>query len=173
MLIECSVEHGLQRPGCRQGGRLACGGAMGQRPRRTAWNMLCMSVTCPTSQSRGWLKLGALCQVRAGGGEKWSHMTGAEAAGCRQGGRLLARVRCSALGQRRAYREHASHARDLRDVPVQRLVEAGGVLPGAERGRARNVQRAWGSEAAGCRQGRRLACGAVARCGSGLGVRRT
>ena len=35
----------------------------------------------------------------------------------------------------RAYREHVSHACDLRDVPVQGLVEAGGVLPGVERGR--------------------------------------
>ena len=35
----------------------------------------------------------------------------------------------------RAYLEHVSHVRNLRDVPVQGLVETGGVLPGAERGR--------------------------------------
>ena len=35
--------------GDRQGGRLACGGAMGQRPGRTA-NMYPMLVTCATSQ---------------------------------------------------------------------------------------------------------------------------
>ena len=40
---------GAEAAGCRQGGRLACGGAMGQRPGRTV-NMYPMSVTCPTSQ---------------------------------------------------------------------------------------------------------------------------
>ena len=46
---------GAAEAGCRQGGRLVCGGAMGQRSGRTR-NMLCMFVTCATSQSRGWLK---------------------------------------------------------------------------------------------------------------------
>jgi len=53
---------------------------------------------------------------------------------------------------------HAKHARDLRDVPVQGLVEAGGVLPGAERGGRGMLRRACGVEAAGCRQGGRLVC---------------
>ena len=56
-----------------------------------------------------------------------------------------------------AYPEHEVHARDLRDVPVQGLVEAGGALPGVERGRRAMLRRAWGAEAAGCRQGGRLA----------------
>ena len=38
---------------------------MGQRPGRT-WNVLPMSVTCATSQSRVWLKMVADCQVRRG-----------------------------------------------------------------------------------------------------------
>ena len=59
---------GAEVAGCRQGARLACGGAMGQRTGRTV-NMRYMLVTCATSQSRGWLKLEALCQVRRGGGE--------------------------------------------------------------------------------------------------------
>ena len=59
----------------------------------------------------------------------------------------------------RAYREHEIHVRDLRDVPVQGLVEAGGVLPGAERGRRGLLRGAWGAEAAGCTPGGRLACG--------------
>ena len=84
---------------CRQGGRLACGGAMGQRPGRTR-NMLPMSVTCATSQSKGWLKSQAFCQVRRGVAEEFSgvHM------GCRVG-RLQARCwearMCGgAMGQR-------------------------------------------------------------------------
>ena len=40
---------GVEAAGCTQGGRLACGGAMGQRPGRTA-NMYLMLVTCATSQ---------------------------------------------------------------------------------------------------------------------------
>ena len=63
--------------GCRQGGRLACGGKMGQRPGRTL-NMPYMFVTCKTSQSRGWLKLEAPCQVRRGDGEKCSGMPGVQ-----------------------------------------------------------------------------------------------
>ena len=74
--------------GCRQGRRLACGGATGQRPGRTV-NMLYMLVTCATSQSRGWLKLETLCQVRRGGGEEGSGARGCRGGGlCRQGGRL-------------------------------------------------------------------------------------
>ena len=38
--------------GCRQGGRLVCGGAMGQRPGLTM-NINHMVVTCATFQSRG------------------------------------------------------------------------------------------------------------------------
>ena len=61
----------LRAAGCRQGGRLACAGAMGQQPGRTL-NMFVMCVTCATSQSRGWLKLEAPCQVRKAGGEECS-----------------------------------------------------------------------------------------------------
>ena len=61
-------EWGAAAAGSRQGGRLECGGAMGQRPGRTQ-NIASMLVTCATSQSRGWLKLEAPCQVRQGGGE--------------------------------------------------------------------------------------------------------
>ena len=53
---------GAEAAGCRQGGRLVCGGALGQRRGRTP-NMKYMLVTCATSQSRGWLKLAAPCQV--------------------------------------------------------------------------------------------------------------
>ena len=41
----------------------------------------------------------------------------------------------------RAYIEHGVHARDLRDVPVQGLVEAGSALPGVERGRRGMLRR--------------------------------
>ena len=59
---------GAEAAGCTQGGKRVCSGAMGQRPGLTL-NMAYMSVTRATSQSRGWLKLEALCQVRSGGGE--------------------------------------------------------------------------------------------------------
>ena len=67
-----------------------------------------------------------------------------------------------------AYPEHEVHARDLRDVPVQGLVEAGGLLPGVERGRRAMLRRTWVQ--------RRRAAGKVggscagARWGSGVGV---
>ena len=76
---------GAETAGCRQGGRLACGGAMGRRPGRTV-NMRCMLVTCATSQSRGWLKLEENCQV-------WREVEARNAqarVGCR-GGALQAR----------------------------------------------------------------------------------
>ena len=83
--------------------------------------------------------------------------------GCRGGGlqaRREARVRGRDGAAARAYIEHVNHARDLRDVPVQGLVEAGGVLPGAERREARDAQaRVRCAAAAGCRQGKKLACG--------------
>ena len=104
------------------------------------------------------MKLEAYCQVWRGGGEEGSQArVGAEAAGCRQGGRLA----CGgAMGQRpRAYIEHGSHVRDLRDVPVQGLVEAGGALPVVERGRRGMLRLCVGAEAAGCRQGGRLVGG--------------
>ena len=149
---------GAAAAGCRQGGRLVCGGAMGQRPGRTV-NISPMLVTCATSQSRGWLKSRASCQVRRGGGKEYAQAR----AGCRAGmlqARLEARVRWRDGAAARAYIEHAVHARDLRDVPVQGLVEAGRLLPGAERREARSaLRRAWGGEAAGGRQGGRLACG--------------
>ena len=68
-----------------------------------------------------------------------------------------------------AYPEHAVHVRDLRDVPVEGLVEIVGVLPGAERGtrgmlrQARVVQRRRAAVNAGG------SC-AVARWVSGPGV---
>ena len=65
-MLRCA--WGAEAARCRQGGRLVCGGAMGQRPARTP-NMRYMLVTRATSQSRGWLKLEAPCQVRQGGGE--------------------------------------------------------------------------------------------------------
>ena len=67
-----------------------------------------------------------------------------------------------------AYPEHEVHARDLRDVPVQGLVEAGGALPGVERGRRAMLRRAWVQRrrAAGKVGGSR----AMARWGSGPGV---
>ena len=68
-------EWGAAAAGSRQGGRLECGGAMGQRPGRTQ-NIASMLVTCATSQSRGWLKLEAPCQVRRGGGEECSGARG-------------------------------------------------------------------------------------------------
>ena len=40
---------GAEAAGCRQGGRFVCGGAIGQRPRRTE-NIHSMFVTCATSQ---------------------------------------------------------------------------------------------------------------------------
>ena len=93
---------------------------------------------------------GALCQVRRGKRRgKLRRACGAEAVGWRPCG--------CAMGQwPGAYFEHVSHVCDLRDVPVQRLVEVGGILSGEERGMLR---RAWGAAAAGCRQGGRLACG--------------
>ena len=66
--------------------------------------------------------------------------------GCRGGGlqaRREARVRWRDGAAARAYIEHGSHARDSRDVPVQGLVEAAGVLPGVERGRREMLRRAW------------------------------
>ena len=161
---------GAEAAGCRLGGRLACGGAMGQRAGRTM-NMPPMFVTCATSQSRGWLKLEAPCQVWRGGGEECSG-----ARGCRGGGlqaRREARVRWRDGAAARAYPEHAHashvHVRDLRDVPVQGLVEAIGELPGVERGRQGMLRRcAWVQRrrAAGKAGG---SC-AVARWGSGPGV---
>ena len=71
-----------------------------------------------------------------------------------------------------AYIEHVVHVRDLLDLPVQGLVEAGGVLPGAERGRRAMLRRARGVQrrrAAGKAGGSR----AMARWGSGPGVHRT
>ena len=139
------------------------GGWLVQRPGRTE-NMLSMYTTCATSQSRGWLKLEASCQVRRRAGEEYS--------GVRRVQRRGARVRWRDGSAARAYPEHVFHVRDLRDVPVQGLVEAGGALPGAERGRrgllrpARGVQR---RRAAGKAGGSR----AVARWGSGPGVPRT
>ena len=106
---------------------------MGQRPGRTE-NIQYMFVTCATSQSRGWLKLETPCQVRRGAGEVCSGVC----VGCRGGGlqaRRQARVRGRDSAAARAYPEHVFHARDLRDVPVQGLVEAGGNLPGAKRRR--------------------------------------
>ena len=106
---------------------------MGQRPGRTV-NISFMLVTCETFQSRGWLKSTALCQVRRGGGEGGSGVRWL----CR-GGRLQARleacVRWRDGAAARAYIEHVFHVRDLRDVPVQGLVEIVGALPGAERER--------------------------------------
>ena len=61
----------------------------------------------------------------------------------------------------RAYIEHAVHARDLRNVPVQGLVEVVGFLPGAENGRRGMLRGAWNAEASGCRQGGRLVCGGL------------
>ena len=57
----------------------------GSGPGRTE-NMPYMLVTCATSQSRGWLKLEAYCQVRRGEGEECSQAR----VGCR-GGALQAR----------------------------------------------------------------------------------
>ena len=118
-----------------------------------------MLVTCATSQSRGWLKLEARCQVRRGRGEECSGARAVQrgrAAGKAGGSRVRKRDGAAA----RAYIEHGSHARDSRDVPVQGLVEAGGVLPGAERREARDAQaRVRCAAAAGCRQGKKLACG--------------
>ena len=54
---------GAEAAGCRQGTRLAFGGAMRQLPGRTE-NMPPMSLTRATSQSKGWLKLEAYCQVQ-------------------------------------------------------------------------------------------------------------
>ena len=84
---------GAEAAGCRQGGRLVCGGAMGQRPGRTV-NISFMLVTCETFQSRGWLKSTALCQVRRGGGEGGSGVRGVQsrqAAGKVGGSRAVAR----------------------------------------------------------------------------------
>ena len=91
---------------------------------------------------------------------------------CRGGGlqaRRKARVRWRDWAAAQAYLEHVFHAHDLRDVPVQGLVEAGGTLPGAERGRRGMLRRAWGAErrrAAGKAGGSRV----MARCGCGPGV---
>ena len=82
--------------------------------------------------------------------------------GCSGGGqqaRWEARVRWRDGAAARAYPEHRFHARDLRDVPVQGLVEAGGALPGVESESRGMLRRAWGAEAAGCTQGGRLVCG--------------
>ena len=49
----------------------------GSGPGRTE-NMPYMLVTCATSQSRGWLKLEAYCQVRRGGGEECSVVRGVQ-----------------------------------------------------------------------------------------------
>ena len=109
--------------------------------------MLYMFVTCSTSQSRGWLKLEAYCQVRRGGGEQCS----GERVGCRGGGlqaRREARERWRDGAAARAYIEHVFHARDLRDVPVQGLVEVVGKLPGAER-EARKAQACVGCSGGG------------------------
>ena len=83
------------------------------------------------------------------------------------------RVRWRNGAAARAYREHAEHARDLRDVPVQGLVEAGEVRCHVwQRGgrgmliATRGVQR---RRAPGKAGGSR----AVARWGSGPGVHRT
>ena len=69
------------------------------------------------------------------------------AAGKAGGSRAVARW---PMGQQpaRAYIEHVFHVRDLRDVPVQGLVEIPGVLPGAERRRRLMLRRAWAAEAA-------------------------
>ena len=65
----------------------------------------------------------------------------------------------------RAYIEHVCHVRDLRDVPVQGLVEAGGVLPGAER-EARSAQ-----ARVGCRGGGLQARREARVCGGTMGQR--
>ena len=123
---------------------------MGQRPGRTQ-NMYSMFVTCATSQSRGWLKMEAPCQVWRAGGEVCS--------GARGGAEV-------AVAQ--AYPEHVFHVCDLRDVPVQGLVEIVGALPGAERGRRGMLRHAWGAE--GRAAGKAGGFLAVARWGSGPGV---
>ena len=91
---ECSGEHVDEEvAGCRQGGRRVRGGAMGQRPGRTP-NMSPVFATRATSQSRGWLKLRAYCQVRRGGGEGCSGERGVQrrrAAGKAGGARAVAR----------------------------------------------------------------------------------
>ena len=92
-----------------------------------------MFVTCATFQSRGWLKLSASCQVRRG--EARGVLRRAWMQRRRLQVRREARVWWRDGAAARAYIEHALHVRDLRDVPVQGLVEAGGLLPGVERGR--------------------------------------
>ena len=62
----------------------------------------------------------------------------------------------------RAYIEHVIHVCDLRDVPVQRLVEAGGALPGEEREKARKAQACVRCRGCGL-EAMRLRDGAVAR----------
>ena len=86
----------------------------------------------------------------------------AAAAGWRE-----ARVRWCEGAAARAYREHGAHARDLRDVPVQGLVEAAGALPGAE-GEARGAEARVDAEAAAA--GWREASCAMARWDSGPGL---
>ena len=93
------------------------------------------------------MKLEAYCQVRRGGGEQCS----GERVGCRGGGlqaRREARERWRDGAAARAYIEHVFHARDLRDVPVQGLVEVVGKLPGAER-EARKAQACVGCSGGG------------------------
>ena len=71
---------------------------MGLRPGRTL-NIANMLLTCATSQSRGWLKLEASCQVRRRKGEECS----GDAWGVQRGGlqaRQEARVCGGAIGQR-------------------------------------------------------------------------
>ena len=109
---------------------------------------------------------------RGGGGEECS---GVRCRGAGLQARWEAGVRWRNGAAARAYIEHVFHVRDLRDVPVQELVKAGGALPvglpGAERGRRAMLRRA-------CVQRRRAAgeagglC-AVARWGSGQSVPRT
>ena len=86
---ECSGAR-AEPVGCGQGGRLVCGGTMGQRPGRTQ-NMYPMFVTRATSQSRGWLKLLAPCQVWRGGGEECLGVRGCRGSGLQA--RREARVR--------------------------------------------------------------------------------
>ena len=45
---------------------------------------------------------------------------------------MLRRALQAGWGSGPAYSEHVAHARDTRVVPLQRLVEAGGILPDAE-----------------------------------------
>ena len=73
--------------------------------------------------------------------------------------RREARVRWCDGAAARAYIEHEPHARDLRDVPVQGLVEAVGALPGVERGRRGVLRCAWVHRDVGCRQGGKRVCG--------------